>query len=43
MDATTLETLATFPLPPRTPGGGNVFTDFGGRRLLLPRRLATGP
>ena len=30
MDATTLETLSTFPLPPRVPGGGNVFTDFGG-------------
>src|SRR5688572_30206301 len=28
MDAATLETLATFPLPPRIPGGGNVFTDF---------------
>ena len=30
MDAQTLETLATFPLPPRMPGGGNLFTDFGG-------------
>ena len=30
MDATTLETLAAFPLPPRVPGAGNVFTDFGG-------------
>ena len=30
MDPQTLETLATFPLPPRAPGGGNVFTDFGG-------------
>jgi hypothetical protein len=30
MDAQTLETLATFPLPPRVPGGGNLFTDFGG-------------
>ena len=30
MDPATLETLATFPLPPRVPGGGNVFTDFGG-------------
>ncbi len=30
MDAQTLETLATFPLPPRLPGGGSIFTDFGG-------------
>src|SRR5215218_8613172 len=30
IDAQTLETLATFPLPPRVPGGGNLFTDFGG-------------
>ena len=30
MDAATLETLATFPLPPRVPGAGNVFTDFAG-------------
>jgi len=30
MDARTLETLATFPLPPRIPGGGNLFTDFAG-------------
>ena len=30
MDATTLETLATFPLPPRIPAAGNIFTDFGG-------------
>jgi hypothetical protein len=30
MDAATLETLATFPLPPRIPGGGNLFTDFAG-------------
>ena len=26
----TLETLAVFPLPPRVPGGGNLFTDFAG-------------
>ena len=26
----TLETLAAFPLPPRLPGGGNLFTDFAG-------------
>ena len=26
----TLATLATFPLPPRVPGGGNVFNDFAG-------------
>src|SRR5215211_5271822 len=25
LDAATLETLAAFPLPPRVPGGGNVF------------------
>ena len=30
MDARTLETLATFPLPPRLPGGGNPFNDFAG-------------
>ena len=30
MDAQTLETLASFPLPPRIPGGGNLFTDFAG-------------
>jgi len=30
MDAGTLETLATFPLPPRVPGAGNPFTDFAG-------------
>ena len=30
IDAQTLETLASFPLPPRIPGGGNVFTDFAG-------------
>ena len=30
MDARTLETLSTFPLPPRIPGGGNLFTDFAG-------------
>jgi hypothetical protein len=30
LDAATLETLATFPLPPRQPGGGNVFNDFAG-------------
>jgi hypothetical protein len=30
LDARTLETLASFPLPPRIPGGGNVFNDFAG-------------
>ena len=30
LDAETLATLATFPLPPRVPGGGNVFNDFAG-------------
>jgi hypothetical protein len=30
LDATTLETLASFPLPPRVPGGGSVFNDFAG-------------
>jgi hypothetical protein len=30
MDPATLATLAVFPLPPRLPGGGNLFTDFGG-------------
>ena len=30
LDATTLDTLATFPLPPREPGGGNIFNDFAG-------------
>jgi hypothetical protein len=30
LDAATLETLATFPLPPRLPGVGNVFNDFAG-------------
>ena len=30
LDATTLETLAAFPLPPRLPGGGNPFNDFAG-------------
>ena len=30
MDPRTLATLATFPLPPRIPGGGNIFNDFAG-------------
>ena len=30
LDPRTLETLATMPLPPRQPGGGNLFTDFAG-------------
>jgi hypothetical protein len=30
MDARTLATLATFPLPPRDPTSGNPFTSFGG-------------
>ena len=30
MDAQTLATLAAFPLPPRVPGGGNIFNDFAG-------------
>jgi hypothetical protein len=30
LDAATLDTLATFPLPARIPGGGNVFNDFAG-------------
>jgi hypothetical protein len=30
LEPRTLETLAAFPLPPRTPGGGNLFTDFAG-------------
>jgi hypothetical protein len=30
LDPRTLETLAAMPLPPRAPGGGNLFTDFAG-------------
>ena len=30
LEPRTLETLAVFPLPPRVPGGGNLFTDFAG-------------
>ena len=30
MDAATLETLAEYELPPRQPGGGNIFQDFAG-------------
>ena len=30
LEPRTLETLAAFPLPPRMPGGGNLFTDFAG-------------
>src|SRR5215218_10494693 len=30
LEPRTLETLAAFPLPPRLPGAGNVFTDFAG-------------
>ena len=30
LDARTLETLASFPLPPRVPGAGNIFNDFAG-------------
>ena len=30
LDPRTLETLAALPLPPRQPGGGNLFTDFAG-------------
>ena len=30
LDPDTLEPLATFPLPPRSVGGGNPFTDFSG-------------
>jgi hypothetical protein len=30
LDAKTLETLATFPLPARTPGTGSIFNDFAG-------------
>ena len=30
LDPRTLETLAALPLPPRVPGGGNLFTDFAG-------------
>jgi hypothetical protein len=30
LEPRTLETLAAFPLPPRAPGGGNLFTDFAG-------------
>ena len=30
MDPHTLDTLATFTLPPRQPGAGNVFADFAG-------------
>jgi hypothetical protein len=30
IDPTTLETLATFELPPRLPGSGNPFTNFAG-------------
>ena len=30
LEPRTLETLAAMPLPPRVPGGGNLFTDFAG-------------
>src|SRR4029077_3437687 len=30
MDAATLDQLASFPLPPRSGGGGGVFSDFSG-------------
>jgi hypothetical protein len=30
LEPRTLETLAAMPLPPRQPGGGNLFTDFAG-------------
>jgi hypothetical protein len=30
LEPRTLETLAAMPLPPRMPGGGNLFTDFAG-------------
>ena len=30
LDPRTLDTLAAMPLPPRQPGGGNLFTDFAG-------------
>ena len=30
LEPRTLETLAALPLPPRMPGGGNLFTDFAG-------------
>jgi hypothetical protein len=30
LEPRTLETLAVLPLPPRVPGGGNLFTDFAG-------------
>jgi hypothetical protein len=30
LEPRTLETLAAFPLPPRVPGAGNLFTDFAG-------------
>ena len=30
LEPRTLETLAVMPLPPRQPGGGNLFTDFAG-------------
>ena len=30
LEPRTLETLAAMPLPPRAPGGGNLFTDFAG-------------
>jgi hypothetical protein len=30
LEPRTLETLAAFPLPPRQPGAGNLFTDFAG-------------
>ncbi len=43
MDAKTLETLATFPLPPRVPGRRQHLQRLRRRRLLLPRRVATGP
>jgi hypothetical protein len=41
----TLEPLATFDLPPRTPGGGNPFTDFsgGGYFYLDQRDRAVAP
>jgi hypothetical protein len=45
MDARTLDTLATHPLPPRIPGTGSVFNDFagGGYFYLDERDRAVAP
>ena len=43
LEPRTLETLAAMPLPPRIPGGGNLFTDFaGGGYFYLDHRDRAG-